>query len=98
MFKSKNGRDFEQAVFVHWAAAGSPRLPDGPISIEMELTPPDRRRRDIDNIAKAVLDALVRVGAITDDSLVAELIIRRSASGEPGVIVKAALAAERRKP
>jgi crossover junction endodeoxyribonuclease RusA len=33
------------------------------------LTRPDRRRRDIDNTVKAILDALKKGGVIEDDSL-----------------------------
>lgn len=99
MFKSRNGKDFERQCWAIWAAAGSPVLPAGmPVTVEIELRPPDRRRRDIDNLAKAVLDALVRVGAIEDDSLVASLSIRRLDGGPPGVRVVAALAAERSAP
>lgn len=35
--------------------------------------PPDRRRRDLDNVLKALLDALVHGGVLADDSLVKEL-------------------------
>lgn len=31
---------------------------------------PDRRRRDVDNAAKCILDGLTRCGAIEDDSLI----------------------------
>jgi Holliday junction resolvase RusA-like endonuclease len=35
----------------------------------LELRPPDKRRRDVDNVAKAVLDALQIGGWLTDDSM-----------------------------
>lgn len=34
---------------------------------------PDRRRRDIDNFAKCLLDALTKCGAIEDDSLITDI-------------------------
>lgn len=40
------------------------------LRVDMELTPPDRRRRDIDNVHKALFDALTRAGVWTDDQLV----------------------------
>jgi crossover junction endodeoxyribonuclease RusA len=42
---------------------------DGPVKVSMLLSPPDRRKRDGDNLEKAVMDALVKAGVIQDDSL-----------------------------
>ncbi len=42
---------------------------DGPVRVRMLLSPPDRRRRDGDNLEKAVMDSLVKAGVIQDDSL-----------------------------
>lgn len=39
--------------------------------------PPDRRRRDIDNICKCLLDSLQKAGVYHDDCQIDELIIRR---------------------
>jgi crossover junction endodeoxyribonuclease RusA len=44
-----------------------------PISIKMEIQPPDRRKRDIDNIPKIVLDSLQGAGCFDDDSQIVEL-------------------------
>jgi crossover junction endodeoxyribonuclease RusA len=43
---------------------------EGQVAVRMRLSPPDRRRRDGDNLEKAVMDALVKAGVIRDDSLV----------------------------
>jgi crossover junction endodeoxyribonuclease RusA len=42
---------------------------DGPVKVSMFLSPPDRRRRDGDNLEKAIMDSLVKAGVIRDDSL-----------------------------
>ena len=60
-----------------WAAVdavNAGRLIRGP-SLEVQLLVflPDRRRRDLDNFFKCVLDALMKCGAIEDDSLVSDL-------------------------
>lgn len=39
-----------------------------PVSITLDLCPPDNRRTDADNRTKAVLDLLVAHGVIPDDS------------------------------
>ena len=40
----------------------------GPYRLEVRASPPDRRRRDIDNLLKPTSDALVAAGVIGDDS------------------------------
>lgn len=52
-------------------------LPAGRLRVMIDAYPPDRRRRDLDNLLKAALDALVHGGAIEDDSLIDDLRIRR---------------------
>ena len=63
---------------VGWAAreAGIRHPCTGPVRLGVNLWFPDRRRRDVDNVAKSVLDALNGV-AWNDDSQVAELIVAR---------------------
>lgn len=39
----------------------------GPVNIEIELCPPDKRRFDVDNKNKAILDLLVTHGVIEGD-------------------------------
>jgi crossover junction endodeoxyribonuclease RusA len=40
----------------------------GSLSIQIDVYPPDRRRRDLDNILKALLDSLGHAAVIEDDS------------------------------
>ena len=47
----------------------------GPVSVEILIIKPDRRRRDLDNMAKSVLDALVLNGVIDDDSLIEKILL-----------------------
>lgn len=49
-----------------------------PVAVELIVHPPDRRKRDIDNLIKPVLDAIQAAGVIEDDSQVALISIRRS--------------------
>ena len=42
---------------------------EGPVKVSMFLSPPNRRRRDGDNLEKAIMDSLVKAGVIQDDSL-----------------------------
>ena len=49
----------------------------GPIAVDILVFPPDRRRRDIDNIPKALLDSLQHAGVFVDDSQIERLSIER---------------------
>lgn len=67
---SKRGRLWKQAAQMELLSQERPREPfQGPVWVTIELRPPDRRRRDLDNHAKAVLDALVDAGILIDDSM-----------------------------
>lgn len=50
---------------------------NGPLIVDVVVHPPDRRRRDIDNVQKALLDALQHAGAYSDDSQIIRLSIER---------------------
>lgn len=53
-------------------------------------------RPDADNLAKLVLDCLMRAGLIGDDAAVSQLLIKKSYGAEPGVLIY--LAKDRRGP
>lgn len=48
---------------------------EGPVSLTLLFYPPTRQRRDLDNLAKAPLDALTKAGVWTDDSQVKRLVM-----------------------
>ena len=80
---SREGRTFRQNVCALLATGdgNGPRKPPsgGRIALAMDAFPPDRRRRDLDNIAKPVLDALEHAGVYEDDSQIDLLVTRRRA-------------------
>ena len=75
---SREGRTFRRNVCA-LLGGGGPRKPPsgGRIALAMDAFPPDRRRRDLDNIQKPVLDALQHAGVYDDDSQVDLLVTRR---------------------
>ncbi len=75
---SREGRAFRRNVCA-LLGGGGPRKPPcgGRIALAMDAFPPDRRRRDLDNLQKPVLDALEHAGVYEDDSQVDLLITRR---------------------
>jgi len=79
MVISRTGREYRRAICGLLAGAGGPRKPPtgGRIALAMDAFPPDRRRRDLDNLPKAVLDSLTHAGVYEDDSQIDLLIVRR---------------------
>ena len=77
---SREGRTFRTNVCALLGGGGPPiRKPPvgGRIALCMDAFPPDRRRRDLDNIQKPLLDALQHAGVYEDDSQVDLLVTRR---------------------
>jgi len=66
---SRTGRAYRDAVRSAVMASGI-GLITGPISVERILYCPDKRRRDIDNTAKALYDAVGSAGLWEDDSMI----------------------------
>lgn len=72
---SQEGRAFRKNVCA-LLGGGSPPI-GGRIALAMDAFPPDRRRRDLDNLPKAVLDSLTHAGVYEDDSQIDLLVIQR---------------------
>lgn len=49
----------------------------GRLSVALDVFPPDRRARDLDNVLKATLDALTHAGVWLDDSQIDVLVVKR---------------------
>lgn len=73
---SRGGRRFRDDVARRLAAQGVALL-RGHLSVHVIACPPDRRRRDLDNLQKALLDALQHGGAYIDDSQIDRLEVER---------------------
>ena len=73
---SRAGRQYREAVWLHIRRQGVQDRP-GRLRVEIDAYPPDRRRRDLDNALKALLDAMEHGGVYQDDSQIDELEIVR---------------------
>jgi len=59
----------EAVVAVVWAEGFPPQLTlTGPLRVEVIYRPPDRRKRDLDNLQKGLLDALGQSQVFVDDN------------------------------
>ena len=75
---SRKGRRYRSDVVAILTASGTRPLA-GPVGLHVVLHPPDRRRRDLDNPLKALLDGLQHGGAVSDD---AQFVILHAEWGE----------------
>ncbi len=73
---SREGRRFRQEVVATLAAMNVQPV-RGDVAVNIIIHPPDRRRRDVDNVIKALLDALEHGGAYGDDSQIVDLSIKK---------------------
>ncbi len=77
---SIEGSVYRETVF--WSTTkfrGQFKLEDR-LSVHIDAYPPDKRKRDLDNVLKALLDALQHAGIYVDDSQIDHLSICRNKS------------------
>lgn len=58
------------------------------LSLSIEAFPPDKRRRDLDNILKSLLDSLQYAGVYYDDNQIDEIHIKRNSLLKNQVSIK----------
>ncbi|MBN2129324.1 MAG: RusA family crossover junction endodeoxyribonuclease [Sedimentisphaerales bacterium] len=75
---SKSGRQYRRKI-CELLGGNGPRKPpsDGRIALCMDAFPPDRRKRDLDNLHKALADSLAHAGVYRDDSQIDLLLTQR---------------------
>lgn len=83
---SKKGRDYRTAVVKECMMQKIGRTA-GRLSVHMDAHPPDERLRDLDNLPKAVLDALTHAQVWKDDSQIDRICIERKPKLRDGAII-----------
>ena len=86
IFISQKGRKYRDDL--HEAThqqIGEPQL-DGRLSVQIILHPPDKRKRDLDNVGKSLLDALTKAKVWEDDEQIDQLQFYRGKPVKPGLV------------
>lgn len=73
MLISKKGREYRKAVADEIILQKGNKHLKGKIKMTIEAWRPDNRKRDLDNLLKAPLDALTHAGVYEDDQLIVDL-------------------------
>lgn len=73
---SKAGREY-RSVVTELMKRQKLKKHDGELIVDISLIPADRRRRDVDNSLKALLDAMQSGGAYDDDSQIVRLTVEK---------------------
>ena len=84
MLISKKGRAYRASVINHIRPC-KPTLER--LSVRIICHPPDKRKRDLDNLPKGLLDALEHAGVYADDSQIDELYLRRDKIIKDGCVI-----------
>ena len=88
---SREGREYRRAICGLLAPGGGCGIRKPPaggrIALAMDAFPPDRRRRDLDNLLKCAQDSLAHAGVFEDDSQIDLLAVVRREPVRGGTVV-----------
>jgi len=82
---SREGRAYRRRVALQLLGWSAPPIRRA-VSVRFDAYPPDRRRRDGDNLIKVPLDCLVHAGVLEDDHLVRRVTLEVHDADPPGRI------------
>lgn len=78
---SAEGRAYRKAVADQVLIQRGAKLLAGRLHVSIDAHVPDKRRRDLDNLLKSVLDSMTHAGCWLDDSQIDALMITRGPIG-----------------
>jgi len=84
---SREGRRYRKDVCATLAARGRMQRMEGRLAVRITVCPPDHRRRDLDNVQKALFDALAHAGVYRDDSQIDRLEVERGPVAPGGKVL-----------
>lgn len=87
-FVSSEGKSYRDELFYRCTRYRGKFALKQRLQVTIDAYPPDKRRRDLDNILKSLLDSLQYAGVYEDDSQIDWLTIKRNSCRDGKVIVK----------
>ncbi len=81
---SKQGREYKKAVAEYISESNTPKLGSARLYLEIVLWPKDKRKFDIDNRIKALLDSLQDAGVFDDDEQIDQINVYRGSGTVSG--------------
>lgn len=84
---SRRGREFRKLIQVLAMVERWPQFGKQRIRVTITANPPDRRRRDLDNLLKSTFDSLTHAGVWHDDCQIDDFRIIRGEAGKPGDLI-----------
>lgn len=84
---SPAGKKFTEEVFAVVKSQGSKSFGDSSLGISVMIHPRSKRKFDLDNTLKAILDALMKAGCYDDDSQFEYIEIARGEAKDGGAAV-----------
>jgi crossover junction endodeoxyribonuclease RusA len=86
VYVSARGKAYRSSVATIWEEAGQPRFGTARLGVKLDVFPPDRREHDLDNLLKALLDALEHAGLYERDSQIDALEVYRGWRTDEGQV------------
>jgi len=84
---SKAARIYRENVIAAVLSQGPPPRLAGRLYVLVYVSPPDKRRRDMSNLEKALFDALEHAGVYLDDEQIDEHRTKRLEPSKPGSVI-----------
>ena len=84
---SQKGKDYRNLIYKMCAQSAGFFDKNQRLEMTIFAYPPDKRKRDLDNILKSLLDALMHAGIYPDDSQIDRLVVTRCKPLDGCVIV-----------
>ena len=86
-YLSEKGKEYKIKIKEYVALHNLQLKANIPLIVSITITPPDERKRDIDNLFKILFDSLTDAGFWEDDSYVRELHVTYQPPQKPGSLL-----------